>query len=172
MPVKIHVLAEINWPGAHQFIEFMTGPRALSIDSIRLQSLQPGLWSRGTMIDLWTNKLAQLTLDIYILGGMSDSSSNWLMDSILEIICVIALMAVNLAESKGLIDHSLIIGNLVHTYLAGLIAVFNCWSRSSRSNGLIIASAFVYNLVSRTQLFLAGLGEIIATMKLPALLPI
>lgn len=67
------------------------------------------------MIDLWTNKLAQLTLDILILGGMSDSSSNWLMDSILEIICVIALMAVNLAESKGLIDHSLIIGNLVHT---------------------------------------------------------
>ena len=107
----------------------MTGPRAGSIDSIRLQSLQPGLWSRGTMIDLWTNKLAQLTLDILILGGMSDSSSNWLMDSILEIICVIALMAVNLAESKGLIDHSLIIGNLVHTYLAGLIAVFNCWSK-------------------------------------------
>ena len=61
----------------------MTGPRALSIDSIRLQSLQPGLWSRGTMIDLWTNKLAQLTLDIYILGGMSDSSSNWLLDSML-----------------------------------------------------------------------------------------
>jgi hypothetical protein len=67
------------------------------------------------MIDLWTNKLAQLTLDILGLGGMSDSSSNWLMDSILEIICVIGLMAVNLAESKGLIDHSLIIGNLVHT---------------------------------------------------------
>ena len=29
------------------------------------------------------------------------------MDSILEIICVVGLMAVNLAESKGLIDHSL-----------------------------------------------------------------
>ena len=67
------------------------------------------------MIDLWTNKLAQLTLDILGLGGMSDSSSNWLMDSILEIICVIGLIAVNLAEFKGLIDHSLIIGNLVHT---------------------------------------------------------
>ena len=67
------------------------------------------------------------------------------MDSILEIICVIALMAVNLAQSKGLIlGHSLIIGSLVHTYLAGLIAVFNCWSRSSRSNGLIIASLFVH----------------------------
>ena len=64
-------------------------------------------------------------------------------------------MAVNLSESKGLIDHSLIIGNLVHTYL---IAVFNCWSRSSRSNGLIIASLFVYNLVSRSQLFLVLLS--------------
>ena len=151
----------------------MTGPRAGSIDSIRLQSLQPGLWSRGTMIDLWTNKLAQLSLDILILGGMSDSSSNWLMDSILEIICVIALMAVNLAESKGLIDHSMIIGNLVHTYLAGLIAVFNCWSRSSRSNGLIIASAFVYNLVSRTQLFLVLLSmlELISSMFRTLTLP-
>ena len=95
------------------------------------------------------------------------------MDSILEIICVIALMAVNLAESKGLIDHSLIIGNLVHTYLAGLIAVFNCWSRSSRSNGLIIASAFVYNLVSRTQLFLVLLSllELISSMFRTLTLP-
>lgn len=95
------------------------------------------------------------------------------MDSILEIICVIALMAVNLAESKGLIDHSLIIGNLVHTYLVGLIAVFNCWSRSSRSNGLIIASAFVYNLVSRTQLFLVLLSmlELISSMFRTLTLP-
>ena len=125
------------------------------------------------MIDLWTNKLAQLTLDILGLGGMSDSSSNWLLDSILEIICVIALMAVNLAESKGLIDHSLIIGNLVHTYLAGLIAVFNLWCRSSRSNGLIIAGAFVYNLVSRTQLFLVLLSllELISSMFRTLTLP-
>ena len=67
------------------------------------------------MIDLWTNKLVQLTLDILGLGGMSDSSSNWLMGSILEITWVIGLMAVNLAESEGLIDHSLMIGSLVHT---------------------------------------------------------
>ena len=80
------------------------------------------------------------------------------MDSILEIICVIGLMAVNLAESKGLIDHSLIIGNLVHTYIAGLIAVLNLWSRSSRLYSLIIASLFVYNLVSRSQLFLVLLS--------------
>ena len=104
---------------------------------------------------------------------MTDSSSNWLMDSILEIICVIALIIIYLAESKGLIDHSLIIGNLVHTYLAGLIAVFNCWSRSSRSNGLIIASAFVYNLVSRTQLFLVLLSllELISSMFRTLTLP-
>ena len=77
------------------------------------------------------------------------------MDSILEIICVIALMAVNLAESKG------------------LIAVFNCWSRSSRSNGLIIASLFVYNLVSRTQLFLVLLSllELISSMFRTLTLP-
>ena len=74
---------------------------------------------------------------------------------------------------KGL-DRSLLdYGNLVHTYLAGLIAVFNCWSRSSRSNGLIIASLFVYNLVSRTQLFLVLLSllELISSMFRTLTLP-
>jgi hypothetical protein len=89
---------------------------------------------------------------------MTDSSSNWLLNSIIEIICVIALIIIYLAESKGLIDHSLIIGNLVHTYIVGLIAVFNLWSRSSRLYSLIIASLFVYNLVSRSQLFLVLLS--------------
>lgn len=73
---------------------------------------------------------------------------------------MIALYTIYLAELKGLINHCLIIGNLVHTYIAGLIAAVNLFSRSSRSNGLIISAVFVYNLVFSAQLFLVLLSAL------------
>ena len=72
-----------------------------------------------------------------------------------------------------MINHCLIIGNLVHTYLAGLIAALNLIARSQRSNGLVMGAVFVYNLVLKAQLFLVllslleALSALFRTLTLP-----
>ena len=40
----------------------------------------------------------------------------------------------NMLETEGLVDISLILGNLVDVYLAGSLAVYNVWYRAARTN--------------------------------------
>ena len=54
-------------------------------------------------------------------------------------------------ETEGLIDFSLIIGNLIDTYLAGLLAVINIWYRAARTHLFIFWSIFVYSFVDKNQ---------------------
>jgi hypothetical protein len=37
-------------------------------------------------------------------------------------------------ETEGLVDISLILGNLVDVYLPGSLAVYNVWYRAARTN--------------------------------------
>ena len=57
----------------------------------------------------------------------------------------------NMLETEGLIDFSLIIGNLIDTYLAGLLAVYNIWYRAARTHLFIFWSIFVYSFVDKNQ---------------------
>ena len=57
-------------------------------------------------------------------------------------------------ETEGLVDISLILGNLVDVYLAGSLAVYNVWYRAAHTNLLMFWMIFVYRFVNKIQYFL------------------
>ena len=51
-----------------------------------------------------------------------------------EIFTLLIINNLNDVETSGLIDFSLILGNLIHTYLSGSLAVSNIWYRGALTN--------------------------------------
>ena len=54
-------------------------------------------------------------------------------------------------ETEGIVDFSLILGNLIDAYLPGLLAVYNIWYRAARTNLFMSWMIFVYSIVSKNQ---------------------
>jgi hypothetical protein len=54
-------------------------------------------------------------------------------------------------ETEGMVDFSLILGNLIDAYLSGLLAVYNIWYRAARTNLFMFWMIFVYSFVSKNQ---------------------
>ena len=57
-------------------------------------------------------------------------------------------------ETSGLIDFSLILGNLIHTYLSGSLAVSNIWYRGALTNFFIFWTITQYSFVYYNQYLL------------------
>jgi len=54
-------------------------------------------------------------------------------------------------ETEGMVDFSLMIGNLIDVYLPGLLGVFTIWYRAARTNLFMFWMIFVYSFVSKNQ---------------------
>ena len=52
----------------------------------------------------------------------------------LMVFTLLTINNLNDVETSGLIDFSLILGNLIHTYLSGSLAVSNIWYRGALTN--------------------------------------
>jgi hypothetical protein len=78
-----------------------------------------------------------------------DETSN--LDVTEEIFTFLTINNLNLVETGGLVDFSLVLGNHVDSYLYGLLAVSNVWYRSSLTKLFLFWVCFVYSFVHYNQ---------------------
>ena len=71
-----------------------------------------------------------------------------------EIFTLLTINNLNDVETSGLIDFSLILGNLIHTYLSGSLAVSNIWYRGALTNFFIFWTITQYSFVYYNQYLL------------------
>ena len=78
-------------------------------------------------------------------------------------------------ETSGLIDFSLILGNLIHTYLSGSLAVSNIWYRGGMTNFILFSTITKYSYVIYNQylllipIFISFFGASLGTMVILSL---
>ena len=78
-----------------------------------------------------------------------DETSN--LDVTEEIFTFLTINNLNLVETGGLVDFSLILGNHVDSYLYGLLAVSNIWYRGGLTKLFLFWIYFVYSFVHYNQ---------------------
>ena len=71
-----------------------------------------------------------------------------------EIFTLLTINNLNDVETSGLIDFSLILGNLIHTYLSGSLAVSNIWYRGALTNVFLFWTITQYSFVYYNQYLL------------------
>jgi len=111
------------------------------------------LISNNVNIYLWTLNSDELILDKLFFENLHSKleKSNWCLDITHETLTLLTINNINIIETEGLIDLSLIVSNIIDTYLAGLLATFSVWYRAARTNVFISFNIFVYSFVSKNQ---------------------
>ena len=71
-----------------------------------------------------------------------------------EIFTLLTMNNLKDVETSGLIDFSLILGNLIHTYLSGSLAVSNIWYRGGMTNFILFSTITKYSYVIYNQYLL------------------
>ena len=71
-----------------------------------------------------------------------------------EIFTLLTINNLNDVETSGLIDFSLILGNLIHTYLSGSLAVSNIWYRGALTNVFLFWTITQYSFIYYSQYLL------------------
>lgn len=109
--------------------------------------------NNGVYLELWTLSSEELLLDNTFFENLHSNleRSNWVLDTTHETLTTLTTSNLSVLETEGLIDLSLILGNLIDTYLAGLLAAYTVWYRAARTNLLILWNIFVYTFVSKNQ---------------------
>jgi hypothetical protein len=109
--------------------------------------------NNGVNLELWTLSSEELLLDNIFFENLHSNleRSNWVLDTTHETLTTLTISNLSVLETEGLIDLSLILGNLIDTYLAGLLAAYTVWYRAARTNLLIFWNIFVYTFVSKNQ---------------------
>ena len=109
-------------------------------------------------LELWTLDSEQLFFDNIFFEGLYalkiERSEGWVLDIQQETFTLLTINNFNMLETEGLVDISLILGNLVDVYLAGSLAVYNVWYRAAHTNLLMFWMIFVYRFVNKIQYFL------------------
>ena len=109
--------------------------------------------SNAVNIYLWTLNSDELILDKLFFENLHSKleKTNWCLDITHETLTLLSINNTNIIETEGLIDLSLILSNIIDTYLAGLLATFSVWYRAARTNLFISFNIFVYSFVSKDQ---------------------
>ena len=109
--------------------------------------------NNGVNLELWTLSSEELLLDNTFFENLHSNleRSNWVLDTTHETLTTLTTSNLSVLETEGLIDLSLILGNLIDTYLAGLLAAYTVWYRAARTNLLVLWNIFVYTFVSKNQ---------------------
>ena len=109
--------------------------------------------NNGVNLELWTLSSEELLLDNTFFENLHSNleRSNWVLDTTHETLTTLTTSNLSVLETEGLIDLSLILGNLIDTYLARLLAAYTVWYRAARTNLLILWNIFVYTFVSKNQ---------------------
>ena len=109
-------------------------------------------------LELWTLDSEELFFDNIFFEGLYalkiERSEGWVLDIQQETFTLLTINNFNMLETEGLVDISLILGNLVDVYLAGSLAVYNVWYRAARTNLFMFWMIFVYRFVNKIQYFL------------------
>ena len=78
-------------------------------------------------LELWTLDSEELFFDNIFFEGLYalkiERSEGWVLDIQQETFTLLTINNFNMLETEGLVDISLILGNLVDVYLAGSLAV-------------------------------------------------